>query len=190
MLDSQKLVSDISAAWNALMQAKRGFYSAIIATALIVGAVVYVLQEYRIWFLEKQIDQLQTTSAGDSKPSGVYRLTSEQWARFVEAAKVPSGKTYRVFTIYNDSCEECAIFARHLFNRLTLIPGWTVEGGAGMLDPLLHGLIVGVYSKTPVTEEAKAIASALQATGLNVVISEDPGLRENAMPHLAIGIPK
>lgn len=119
-----------------------------------------------------------------------YRLTSEQWARFIETAKVPPGQAYRVFIFYNGSCEECAILAQHLFDRLALISGWTFNGGAGMPDPLQSGLLVQVHSKSNVTDEAIAIARALQAAGLNAVITEEPALGEDAAPQLFIGIPQ
>lgn len=172
------------------MQAKRGFFSAIFITALVVGGSVYFWQANKIWFLEKRIAQIEADRPRIGSAVGAYRLNSEQWAKFVEVAKVPPGRTYRVFITYNGSCEDCAIFAQNLLNRLALIPGWESNAGAGMPDPLQKGLLVRVHSKSLVSDEAKAITHALQATGLNALIHEEPILGKDAAPDLLIGIPQ
>ena len=146
-----------------------------------------------IQFQRERLDEHEQRQAGrpdNNTLSRVYQLTPDQWARFVEAAEVPPGLAYRVFIYYNGSCEECAILAQNLLNRLTSIPGWESSGGAGMPDPLQKGLLVQVHSKTKVPAEAKAIAHALQAAGLDAMIVEEPVLGENTASQLFIGIPQ
>ena len=190
MLDANQLLSNICAEWAKLMQAKLGFFSAIALAALVSGGVVYVWQSDKIWFLEKRIEQLKTDRPRNSGVTGEYHLSSEQWAKFIDAAKVPPGETYQIFIFYNSSCEECAILAQNLLNRLALIPGWTSNAGAGMSDPLVKGQLVQVPRKSVASDEAKSFARALQAAGLNAVIAEEPAMGEGARPNLFIGIPQ
>ena len=170
-------------------KATRGFvWVLVISIPLALGAFIFnqIFGPVSSWGPDSEIERVAQENDINRK---TYSLTSEQWAKFIEAAKVPTGETREILMTYNLSCDKCFRLAHAAAERLMMLPGWTLAGGgtAGDMGDPVQGINVRVYSKQPAPESAIAIAQAFQAAGLSVSIVEYVGLRKGAKPHVYIG---